>query len=452
MAAAALALALGLALARAEQVPLLAWSSHSSLWPPPADSYEGHVVTEGQLRALLAPALERGPHNVLLFLQEKLSVEDFTAYGGVYGNKPDSAFPNLEGALGGAPSSLVLPAVAGGAAGALPRMLAQALGAAPLRVDGAALRQLRLNASLPALLLVRLPHTAGSSLMAPKEVLTSNDEIMGQVLSALKEEDVPYTALLTALRPSRVLRDAPGPAAAVGPGRQLLQREEAGGAAEVPPPLRWPPSGTPQILLWASNFTVAYEEEEQDLTARTFGAGASVDLGGSSWDPQEARLVMKYDGVFRETLTITLVLRQALFAVSGRRWGWLSEVGVALGGAPRGTFNGSGVAAPTPLGWRCGRLAAPGPLLVPRSPGDPAARWRLLLQGLQVQAFNVTGPAFGAASDCAGFFAPGVWMGLVTGALLLGGLGYGLHMLLGLRTMDRFDDPKGPSIAVPQSE
>ncbi|XP_068780186.1 V-type proton ATPase subunit S1 isoform X2 [Struthio camelus] len=417
MAAAALALALGLALARAEQVPLLAWSSHSSLWPPPADSYEGHVVTEGQLRALLAPALERGPHNVLLFLQEKLSVEDFTAYGGVYGNKPDSAFPNLEGRLSPPCPTPLCPTPA-----ALPHG--------------------------PAL----TPSPRSSSLMAPKEVLTSNDEIMGQVLSALKEEDVPYTALLTALRPSRVLRDAPGPAAAVGPGRQLLQREEAGGAAEVPPPLRWPPSGTPQILLWASNFTVAYEEEEQDLTARTFGAGASVDLGGSSWDPQEARLVMKYDGVFRETLTITLVLRQALFAVSGRRWGWLSEVGVALGGAPRGTFNGSGVAAPTPLGWRCGRLAAPGPLLVPRSPGDPAARWRLLLQGLQVQAFNVTGPAFGAASDCAGFFAPGVWMGLVTGALLLGGLGYGLHMLLGLRTMDRFDDPKGPSIAVPQSE
>ncbi|XP_062456782.1 V-type proton ATPase subunit S1 [Rhea pennata] len=447
----ALALALGLGLARAEQVPLLAWSSRSSLWPPLADSYEGHVVAEGQLRALLAPALERGPHNVLLFLQEKLSVEDFTAYGGVYGNKPDSAFPNLEGALGAAPSSLVLPAVAGGAAGALPRMLAQALGAAPLRVDGAALRQLRLNASLPALLLVRLPHTAGSSLMAPKEVLTSNDEIMGQVLSALKEEDVPYTALLTALRPSRVLREAGGPAAA-GPGRRLLQREEAGGAAEVHAPLRWPPTGTPDILLWAENFTVAYEGREQDLTGRTFGPGATVDLGGSSWNAQEARLVMKYDGVFGETLTITLVLRQALFPVSGRRWGGLAEVGVALGGAPAGTFNASGAAAPAPLGWRCGRLAAPGPFLVPRSPRDPAARWRLLLQGLQVQAFNVSGAAFGAASDCAGFFSPGAWMGLLAGALLLAALAPGLHGLLALRTMDRFDDPRGPAVAVPQGD
>ncbi|NXY87147.1 VAS1 ATPase, partial [Alcedo cyanopectus] len=107
-----------------------------ALWPPEAAGAEGRVVGEEQLQALLTPALRRGPRTVLLFLQEKLSVEDFTAYGGVYGNKPDSAFPNLEGALGGAASALVLPAVAGGAAGSLPHTLARALGAAPLRVDG----------------------------------------------------------------------------------------------------------------------------------------------------------------------------------------------------------------------------------------------------------------------------------------------------------------------------
>ena len=66
--------------------------------------------------------------------------------------------PPPQGALGAAASSLVLPAVAGGAVGALPHTLARALGAAPLRVDGAALRGLRLNSSLPALLLVRPPH------------------------------------------------------------------------------------------------------------------------------------------------------------------------------------------------------------------------------------------------------------------------------------------------------
>ncbi|XP_066840665.1 LOW QUALITY PROTEIN: V-type proton ATPase subunit S1-like [Anser cygnoides] len=221
-------------------VPLLAWSAGRELWAPPPPA--GRLVPGPLLGALLEPALGRGPSTVLLVLHEQLSIEDFTAYGGVHGNKPDSAFPNLEGALAAAGSSLVLPAVAGAAARALPHTLAQALGAAPLRVDGASLRQLRLNASLPALLLLRLPHAAGSSLMAPREVLTSNDEVLGQVLSALQEEEVPYTAVLTALRPSRELHEAPAPQAG-GRGRALLQA--AGGGEEEVPPLRWPPRAPP---------------------------------------------------------------------------------------------------------------------------------------------------------------------------------------------------------------
>lgn len=220
------------------------------------------------------------------------------------------------------------------------------------------------------------------------------------------------------------------------------------------PPLRWPLTGPPHILLWARNLTVAYRGQQRDLTARTFGGGAaSVDLGGSSWDPEEARLVLKYDNMFGATLNITLVLRRAWFPVSGRSWAWLAEVGVSLvGGAPPGRFLGRGAAAPTPLGWRCGELGAPGPFLVPPDPPGPASDWSLMLLDVQVQAFNVSGGVFAGASDCAAFFSPGTWMGLVTGGLLLGGLFYGGALLLHLRPMDRFDDPRGPPLPVPSGE
>ncbi|XP_033927617.1 V-type proton ATPase subunit S1 [Melopsittacus undulatus] len=450
----AVGLSLGPGPVRTAQVPLLAWSTHRALWPPPGAG--GRVVTEAALRELLSPALERGPRTVLLVLQDKLSIEDFTAYGGVYGNKPDSAFPNLEGALGAAGSALVLPAVAGGAVGALPHTLSQALGAAPLRVDGAALRLLRLNTSLPALLLLRLPHTAGSSFMAPKEVLTSNDEMLGQVLSVLKEEDVPYTALFTALQPSHVPPVAGG--APLQPhGRALLgagpEEEQGAGRVLAPPPapLRWPEGGPARILLWARNLSVTYRGQLQDLSSRTFGGG--VELGGSSWEPEHARLVLKYDDVFGGTLNITFVLRRSWFPVSGRSWAWLAEVWLSLvGGGPPVRFMGRGGAAPTPLGWRCGELGAPGPFLLPPDPPGPASDWSLRLLDVQVQAFNVSGGVFGGASDCAAFFTPGTWMGLVTGALLLGGLCYGGALLLHLRPMDRFDDPRGPPLPVPSME
>lgn len=72
---------------------------------------------------------------------------------------------------------------------------------------------------------------------------------------------------------------------------------------------------------------------------------------------------------------------------------------------------------------------------------------------LQIQGFGLAnGTNFSYASDCAGFFTPGIWMGLVTMLLLLLIFMYGLHMIMLLNTMDRFDDPKGPSISVPQSE
>uniref|UniRef100_A0A287DDD7 ATPase H+ transporting accessory protein 1 n=1 Tax=Ictidomys tridecemlineatus TaxID=43179 RepID=A0A287DDD7_ICTTR len=117
-----------------QQVPLVLWSSDRDLWAPVVDTHEGHITSDMQLSTYLDPALELGPRNVLLFLQDKLSIEDFTAYGGVFGNKQDSAFSNLENALDLAPSSLVLPAVDWYAVSTLTTYLQEKLGASPLHV------------------------------------------------------------------------------------------------------------------------------------------------------------------------------------------------------------------------------------------------------------------------------------------------------------------------------
>lgn len=78
----------------------------------------------------------------------------------------------------------------------------------------------------------------------------------------------------------------------------------------------------------------------------------------------------------------------------------------------------------------------------------------LIFFTIQIQGFGLDkNPGnFSYASDCAGFFSPGIWMGLLTTLLLLLIFVYGLHMIMNLNTMDRFDDPKGPTISVPQSE
>lgn len=76
-----------------------------------------------------------------------------------FANSPPPLFCP-QNALDLAPSSLVLPAVDWYAVSTLTTYLQEKLGASPLHVDLATLRELKLNASLPALLLIRLPYTA----------------------------------------------------------------------------------------------------------------------------------------------------------------------------------------------------------------------------------------------------------------------------------------------------
>lgn len=431
------------AAASEQQVPLVLWSSDRDLWAPAADTHEGHITSDMQLSTYLDPALELGPRNVLLFLQDQLSIEDFTAYGGVFGNKQDSAFSNLENALDLAPSSLVLPAVDWYAVSTLTTYLQEKLGASPLHVDLATLRELKLNASFPALLLIRLPYTASSGLMAPREVLTGNDEVIGQVLSTLKSEDIPYTAALTAVRPSRVARDIA--MIAGGLGRQLLQKQ-------VPLPVTHPPVSyndtAPRILFWAQTFSVEYRGHLEDLTSRTFQS-QELNLTGSFWNDSLARLSLTYNGLFDAMVTFRFILANRFYPVSARNWFTMERLEIHSNGSII-TFNTSQVTGPSIYSFHCEYVSSNsnmGNLLVPRT--QPSL-WHITLQDFQIQAFNVTGDQFSYASDCAGFFSPGIWMGMLTSLFMLFIFTYGLHMILSLKTMDRFDDRKGPAIALTQ--
>ncbi|XP_001374281.1 V-type proton ATPase subunit S1 [Monodelphis domestica] len=448
-----LALLLAAAATAAEQqVPLVLWSSSRDLWVPLENAHEGHITTDGQLASYLDPALEKGPRNVLLFLQEKLSIEDFTTYGGVFGNKQDSAFSNLENTLDLAPSSLILPSVDWYAASTLTSYLKEKLGASPLHVDQATLRELKLNDSLPALLLLRLPYTTSSGLMAPKEVLTGNDEIIGQVMNTLKAEGVPYTAILTAVQPSRVIRDLSSMVSG-GLGRHLLGENEDF-KPEPSPSLPLPPVSyndtEPRILFWAQNFTVTYNNELRDLTALTFGNPA-LNLSSSSWNSSFAQLAMTYENVFGSFLTIKLILNNRLYPVSARSWFTMDRLEIHVNNSVV-VFNSSHITAPSIYSFHCEYVSterSKNSLLV-ALPGSSA--WHVTFQDFQIQAFNLSGGNFSYASDCASFFSPGIWMGLVSSLIMLFIFTYGLHMILNLKTMDRFDDHKGSTLSVPLTE
>uniref|UniRef100_A0A8C8ZQ23 ATPase H+ transporting accessory protein 1 n=1 Tax=Prolemur simus TaxID=1328070 RepID=A0A8C8ZQ23_PROSS len=398
------------------------------LWAPAADTHEGHITSDLQLSAYLDPALELGPRNVLLFLQDKLSIEDFTAYGGVFGNKQDSAFSNLENALDLAASSLVLPAVDWYAVSTLTTYLQEKLGASPLHVDLATLRELKLNASLPALLLIRLPYTARYC----PHGLVSNSEA---------QRTVRLWALVHTL--SQVARDIA--MVAGGIGRQLLQKQPA--STVTHPPVSYNDTA-PRILFWAQNFSVAYNGQWRDLTSLTFGV-QELNLTGSFWNDSIARLSLTYEQLFGTTVTFKFILANRFYPVSARHWFTMEHLEIHGNGSVV-YFNASQVTGPSIYSFHCEYVSSEskiGSLLVPRT--QPSL-WMVTLQDFQIQAFNVMGEQFSYASDCAGFFSPGIWMGLLTSLFMLFIFTYGLHMILSLKTMDRFDDHKGPTISLTQ--
>lgn len=70
---------------------------------------------------------------------------------------------------------------------------------------------------------------------------------------------------------------------------------------------------------------------------------------------------------------------------------------------------------------------------------------------LQIQPnFNSTEKMtkFGDAYDCVGFVSSAIWSGLFITFLLLGIVAFGITYIMDIRTMDRFDDPKGKTITV----
>lgn len=76
----------------------------------------------------------------------------------------------------------------------------------------------------------------------------------------------------------------------------------------------------------------------------------------------------------------------------------------------------------------------------------------LAIQGLQLEIdldrVATTKMPFSESWNCVGFTSPGVWGGLFVTFLLLAIMTIGISWMLDIKTMDRFDDPKGKTIII----
>lgn len=76
---------------------------------------------------------------------------------------------------------------------------------------------------------------------------------------------------------------------------------------------------------------------------------------------------------------------------------------------------------------------------------------RLNITDLQVQIDHKNG-SFSDAYDCVGFTSIPIWTGIFVTAILALIMIWALTMIMDIRTMDRFDDPKGKTITISSAE
>ncbi|XP_027495705.1 V-type proton ATPase subunit S1 [Corapipo altera] len=432
-----------------DHVPMLLWSTQRSQWNPDPAMHEGHVVSAQELTVLLQSLFTQNSRNLVLFLQDRLSVDDFTYLSESYGNK--NPFQNVQEILQSSPSSLVLPAVDCEATRYLLSFLQESGDWKLTNVTNLNVSQLEVNASEGNLLVVQLqPLVSGLKEISTLEAIAENDKIIRKVTMDLQERGIHFSVIYTAVRPSRISRRTNVVAEL---RRQLMATEEEDDLSY--PPLNMTTGNYTCILFYASNFSLkANSSVFVDLTNATF-VTQNVDISASECSDSNTTLSLKYtkpvNGI--SSLEIRFLMTSKFYEVSARQWSTLDSVEIIQDGEKFAKFNVSVISAPAEYSFHC-QLVGTSNLyparLVPAN--NEAKNWDVFISRLQIQGFNIENNQFSYASDCTGFFTPGIWMGLVTSLILLWILTYGIHMIMQLTTNSRFDDPKGPALSVPQTE
>ncbi|XP_050800798.1 V-type proton ATPase subunit S1-like protein isoform X3 [Gopherus flavomarginatus] len=186
-------------------------------------------------------------------------------------------------------------------------------------------------------------------------------------------------------------------------------------------------NGSPCILFWARRIMIKFKNHTQlDLTEKTFGIHATVDVGDSNCSEDSAMLSLKFGDM--DNLKGLVIRIQLLYNHS-----------------VQATFNATRIYAPASYSYHCEHVSSLqryDALLMPSSANDVSRLWEVTFIDFQIQGFNIEGGQFAYAKDCASFFSPAILMGLIMSLVLLLVLAYALHMLIHLKSLDRHYESK----------
>ncbi|XP_075065037.1 V-type proton ATPase subunit S1-like isoform X2 [Mixophyes fleayi] len=429
-------------------VPVLLWSTESSVWASAPAVSDGHITSSHELYRLLQQGDVPRTGSIVLFLQDTLSIDDFTYYSTVYGS--DNPLHNVQDILDSFPASLVVPAVEKKTIDNLPGYLKKQANWNIINIDNLNVSFLELDDTEPNLIIIRLKSIPRSSQISAATAFAENDKHIGRITQELKDRRVKFTAIYTGMKPSKVAKSFD---MVHKQGRDLLATD----TAVLYPPLNVSANGSDTcILIYATQFLLTVNSTQLDLTNLTFEAKqANTSLSECSATNTTLSLLYSSPGLGLRSLEVRFFMTNMFYTGSARNWFKLESVMIIPNQniLRNASFRTTYASAPAEYSFHCqqvGTSSLTGEVLVPDN--VDSKQWGIFISEFQIQGFNIKNNLFSYAGDCTSFFTPGIWMGLVSSIILLWILSYGIFMIMQLSTNDKFDDSKSQALSVPQGE
>ncbi|XP_048739011.2 V-type proton ATPase subunit S1-like isoform X2 [Ostrea edulis] len=408
------------------KVPVLLWSSSRSLADLPQTNSGKTIVSTDFTQHYLNPLTKGKDGNLVVFVQDKLSLQDFTQHADVYNPESDGGvFKNIKGFMDEL-SSVSLPSVH------LPSLavddMTKTFKGKVHQVEGHDIGKVNIDSNVPNLIIVTLTSILDSP--NEKEGFRRNDEAIGKVIRQLSKGGVRYTAVYTA-RDSQVAENK-----AALTKRRLL-------STDMPTNITKIANGTllnfTCVLVYIRSINIVANNVSYYLNDTNKFIGSN--LVNCTNDTAEVHVIYD-DPQLKMDMSMNMTMGNASSAYSGY---WkVNSTTITLNDSVTDNLRMDSVSAPEGFSYHCSSLAG----LTKHTGGNVTVSF----DGFQLQPFGVKNSKFSDGWDCIPFFTEVIWMGIIAMLVVTLILLFGFSMLSSINTQDRFDDPKGKTITVNVSD
>ncbi|XP_034297120.1 V-type proton ATPase subunit S1 isoform X3 [Pantherophis guttatus] len=155
-------------------------------------------------------------------------------------------------------------------------------------------------------------------------------------------------------------------------------------------PLNVTINGSPCILFWARRIMIKLQNHTQlDLTDKTFGVHASVDVADSNCSEENAMLSLNFGDIDNlKGFVIRFILTNSYYKLSIQNWFTLHRIQLIYNQSVQATFNATRIHAPAIYSYHCehvSNLQRYDALLTPSSANDAAKHWEVTFIDFQMK-------------------------------------------------------------------